>query len=166
MGTGLCDGGQERFLSWRIDGRWAGERFSGFRIVRSDSQDALIVASGASYQSLLHVKPGNFVQGLDHLRIDGEDLFVNGNGRKIEILLDIEISDLEVHLDRLLRLALLQVKIAHLQVETLVFWVGLDELEVFFDRFLGLTLQNILLSDPYDLLLVDGKRLLFNRSFG
>jgi hypothetical protein len=106
------------------------------------------------------------VQSLDHLGIDGEDLLVNGNGRNIEILLGVEIGDLEVHLDRLFRLTLLQVKVTHLQVETLVFWAGLDELEIFLDRFLRLTLQDVLLGIPEYLLLVDGKRLLLYRSLG
>ena len=45
-------------------------------------------------------------------------------------------------------------------METLVFWVGLDELEVFFNRFLGLTLQDVLLSNSSYLFLVDGEKLL------
>jgi hypothetical protein len=147
-GMGLCDGREEGFLFRGIDGRWARERFAGFRIVRPDSQDALIVASGTSYQTLLHIKAGNLVQGLDHLRIDGEDFLVNRNGRNVEIFLGIEVSDLEIDLDRLLRLAFLQVEITHLQVETLVFRAGLDELEIFLDRFLGLALQDVLLCIP------------------
>jgi len=87
------------------------------------------------------------VQGLNPLGINGEDLLVEGNGRKVEILLNIEISDLEILLDRLIRLAFLEIEVTHLQIEALLFGIGLDEFVVFFSRFVVLALEKVLLGD-------------------